>query len=48
VAQAAAIGSEHIFTTYNAGTTLWGAHGSWVPVYDNDTMLDWLFAQDQD
>jgi predicted peptidase len=48
VAQADASGSDHIFTTFNAGTTLWGAHGSWVPVYNNDEMLDWLFAQDQD
>jgi predicted peptidase len=44
-ARAAASGSRHIFTTFPAGTTPLFSHGSWIPTYPNDTILDWLFAQ---
>ncbi len=44
-ARAAATGSRHLFTTFPAGTTPLFSHGSWIPTYTNDTILDWLFAQ---
>jgi predicted peptidase len=45
--QAARAGSVHIFTTLPAGTTPLFDHGSWIPTYTNDVMLDWLFDQRQ-
>jgi predicted peptidase len=44
LAQARAVGSHTLFTTYSAGTTPVNAHWSWVPTYLNDVMLDWLFS----
>ncbi|WP_062529491.1 PHB depolymerase family esterase [Demequina rhizosphaerae] len=41
-------GSEHIFTTIEAGTTPVFSHLSWIPTYSSDVILDWLFAQDAD
>ena len=46
LAQARAIGSHTLFTTYTTGTTPGNPHWSWVPTYLNDVMLDWLFEQD--
>lgn len=43
--RAATTGSQHIFTTFPAGTTPLFSHGSWIPTYTNDVMLDWLFEQ---
>ncbi|ALV41451.1 hypothetical protein AU252_10065 [Pseudarthrobacter sulfonivorans] len=43
--RAAATGSQHLFTTFPAGTTPVFNHFSWVPTYTNDVMLDWLFEQ---
>jgi predicted peptidase len=38
-------GSKHIFTTFPAGTTPLFSHGSWIPTYPNDVIIDWLFNQ---
>ncbi len=46
--RAAASGSKHLFTTFTAGTTPVFGHGSWVPTYPNDAILDWLFEQRAD
>lgn len=43
--RAAATNSKHIFTTFPAGTTPLFNHGSWIPTYPNDTIIDWLFDQ---
>lgn len=43
--RAAATDSAHIFTTFPAGTTPLFDHGSWIPTYTNDVILDWLMAQ---
>lgn len=43
--RAAEAGSKHIFTTYPAGTTPVFSHGSWIPTYTNDVIIDWLFHQ---
>jgi len=45
---AAVTGSQHIFTTIEAGTTPVFNHLSWIPTYSNEVILDWLFAQDAD
>ena len=45
VTAAEAAGSDHLFTTFSAGTTPLFDHGSWIPTYTNDVMIDWLFAQ---
>jgi predicted peptidase len=37
--------SKHIFTTFPAGTTPLFSHGSWIPTYTNDVIIDWLFEQ---
>jgi hypothetical protein len=42
---AAEAGSIHIFTTLPEGTTPGFAHGSWIPTYTNDVIIDWLFDQ---
>jgi predicted peptidase len=44
-ARAARSGSRHIFTTFPAGTTPVFSHGSWIPIYPNDVIIDWLFQQ---
>ncbi|MBP2327867.1 putative peptidase [Kibdelosporangium banguiense] len=44
-ARAARSRSKHIFTTFPAGTTPVFSHGSWIPTYPNDVILDWLFDQ---
>ncbi|PZF86666.1 PHB depolymerase family esterase [Jiangella anatolica] len=44
-ARASAAGSRHLFTTFPASTTPLFSHGSWIPTYTNDTILDWLFEQ---
>lgn len=41
--RADATGSQHIFTTFPVGTTPLFNHGSWIPTYTNEVMLDWLF-----
>jgi predicted peptidase len=43
--RAAESGSKHIFTTFPAGTTPVFSHGSWIPTYTNDVIVDWLFSQ---
>jgi predicted peptidase len=43
--RAAESGSRHIFTTFPAGTTPLFSHGSWIPTYTNDVIIDWLFEQ---
>lgn len=43
--RAHAEGSKHLFTKLPAGTTPVFAHGSWIPTYTNDVIIDWLFAQ---
>jgi predicted peptidase len=43
--RAARSGSKHLFTTFPAGTTPLFSHGSWIPTYPNDVILDWLLAQ---
>jgi predicted peptidase len=44
LAQARAIGSHTLFTTYTTGTTPGSPHWSWVPTYLNDVMIDWLYS----
>lgn len=44
-ARAARSGSKHLFTTFPAGTTPLFSHGSWIPTYTNDVIIDWLFDQ---
>ncbi|MFJ9587805.1 PHB depolymerase family esterase [Streptomyces acidicola] len=38
-------GSHVLFTSYPAGTTPVSAHLSWAQTYENDVVIDWLFAQ---
>ncbi|MFI7066750.1 hypothetical protein ACIBL3_37525 [Kribbella sp. NPDC050124] len=45
VKRARAQGSKHLFTTLPKGTTPVFPHGSWIPTYTNDVIIDWLFAQ---
>ena len=45
--QARAARSHTLFTTYTAGSVAVNAHFSWGPMYENDVMLDWLFAQER-
>ncbi|NHC44308.1 cellulose binding domain-containing protein [Motilibacter aurantiacus] len=47
VQAARAAGSPTLFTTYSRGTTPVNAHWSWVPTYQNDVMLDWLFSHER-
>lgn len=44
-ARAARSRSRHLFTTFPAGTTPVFSHGSWIPTYPNDVIIDWLFQQ---
>ena len=46
--RAAVSGSRHLFTTFPTGTTPLFSHGSWIPTYTNDTIIDWLFSQRSD
>ncbi|MDY7102957.1 MAG: hypothetical protein S0880_17385 [Actinomycetota bacterium] len=48
VARATEAGSDKIFTTFPEGTTPILAHLAWIPVYTNDVIIDWLFAQGGD
>ncbi|EPJ41775.1 hypothetical protein STAFG_1176 [Streptomyces afghaniensis 772] len=43
--QARATGSHVLFTSYTAGTTPVSPHLSWAQTYENDVVIDWLFAQ---
>ncbi len=45
---AEAVGAEHLFTTWTAGTTPVNSHFAWVPTYSNAVMLDWLFSHERD
>jgi len=42
---ASATGSHVLFTSYPAGTTPVNPHFSWAQTYDNDVIIEWLFAQ---
>jgi predicted peptidase len=42
---ARAAGSHVLFTSYPAGTTAVNPHFSWAQTYDNDVIIEWLFAQ---
>ena len=44
--QADESGSHTLLTAYTPGTTPVNAHWSWVPAYQNDVMIDWLYSQD--
>ncbi|GGY18413.1 phospholipase [Streptomyces djakartensis] len=43
--QARATRSHTLFTSYTAGTTPLNPHLSWAQTYENDVVIDWLFAQ---
>ncbi|MEU0243790.1 PHB depolymerase family esterase [Streptomyces sp. NPDC006235] len=43
--QARATRSHVLFTSYTAGTTPVNPHLSWAQTYENDVVIDWLFAQ---
>ncbi|MGK5692721.1 PHB depolymerase family esterase [Streptomyces sp. URMC 128] len=43
--QARAARSHVLFTSYTAGTTPVSPHLSWAQTYENDVVIDWLFAQ---
>jgi predicted peptidase len=43
--QARATRSHILFTSYTAGTTPVNPHLSWAQTYENDVVIDWLFAQ---
>ncbi|XBH21975.1 alpha/beta hydrolase-fold protein [Jonesiaceae bacterium BS-20] len=38
-------GSNHILTKFPANTTPVLPHFSWIPTFENDMILDWLFSQ---
>jgi predicted peptidase len=38
-------GSHTLFTSYSPGTTVGNPHLAWAQTYENDVVLDWLFAQ---
>lgn len=42
---ARATGSHVLFTSYPAGTTAVNPHFSWAQTYENDVIIEWLFAQ---
>lgn len=42
---ARAAGSHVLFTSYTPGTTPPFAHFAWGQTYENDVVIDWLFAQ---
>ncbi|RSM91519.1 phospholipase [Kibdelosporangium aridum] len=43
--EARAAGSHVLFTSYTAGTTPVNPHLSWAQTYENDVVIEWLFAQ---
>ena len=43
--QARATGSHVLFTSYTAGTTPPNPHFAWGQTYENEVVVDWLFAQ---
>ncbi|WP_030237116.1 MULTISPECIES: prolyl oligopeptidase family serine peptidase [unclassified Streptomyces] len=43
--QARATRSHILFTSYTPGTTPVNPHLSWAQTYENDVVIDWLFAQ---
>lgn len=43
--QARATRSHVLFTSYTPGTTPVNPHLSWAQTYENDVVIDWLFAQ---
>ncbi|MEE6282313.1 alpha/beta hydrolase-fold protein [Georgenia sp. MJ170] len=45
---AAASGSNTLFTTFTAGTTPVSPHHSWIATFGNDVMREWLFAQQRE
>jgi predicted peptidase len=42
---ARATGSHVLFTSYSPGTTAVNPHFSWAQTYENDVIIEWLFAQ---
>ena len=42
---ARATGSHVLFTSYPPGTTAVNPHFSWAQTYENDVIIEWLFAQ---
>lgn len=44
-AEALESGSQHILTKFPANTTPVLPHFSWIPTFENDVILDWLFEQ---
>ena len=36
--------SHTLFTSYTPGTTPVSGHQSWIPTYQNDVMIDWLYS----
>jgi predicted peptidase len=45
LAQARAAGSHVLFTSYSPGTTAVNPHLAWAQTYENDVVIEWLFAQ---
>lgn len=43
--EARAAGSHVLFTSYTVGTTAPNPHFVWGQTYENDFVIDWLFAQ---
>jgi predicted peptidase len=43
--QARRAGSHVMFTSYTAGTTPGNPHFAWAQTYENDVVIEWLFAQ---
>ncbi|MBP2325996.1 putative peptidase [Kibdelosporangium banguiense] len=43
--EARAKGSHVLFTSYSPGTTPVNPHLAWAQTYENDVVIDWLFAQ---
>ena len=43
--QATGAGSHVLFTSYTPGTTAGNPHLAWAQTYENDVVIDWLFAQ---
>jgi predicted peptidase len=42
---ARAAGSHVMFTSYSPGTTAVNPHFAWAQTYENDVVIEWLFAQ---
>jgi predicted peptidase len=43
--EARAAGSHVLFTSYSPGTTPVSPHLAWAQTYENDVVIEWLFAQ---